>query len=932
MRANAGMFIIIIGLLFLTGTAGAAIQVSVAGNSSWLVAGGGSSAVYTVTLTDSISGSPVQGIPVTFAVNPAYGSMSPASVTTNPSGQAVSTFTVNTKSGSAQIFANITAPALSTPIIQNIDHGTLSAKFAPSTGTVGDTVPFVVTIRDPWGNPIDNRRGDDTVSLTVTCPLPNDCSFVGYGHSYSAQPDSNGNVTINTQLGTKIGVNSIILSSIKDPNYVAEKTAFIDAVTSGPASLTAEISPAAKPPYLIPTVSVYTGIFYFRYTISDKFGNPVKNQSVTITTSLAELPSSTTTNDIGQTPVQSYGPKSNVFSGINITATAGNLTNQFTVAFAPSEPTEMVFFAMPQTMESHDVDPSSEASLTARVLDNFGNPVSGQTINFSLAYTPDSNWSVNPSLTTLTGTTDSEGNFKSVFIPGSFNNAAKLDGSATVSATWASKPGYPPKSIKLTWMNYPYLSIFTSVSNQTVLVNDTIDVTIRVVGNGKVNLYGPLTIMLDQDTSSSMKNPSDTVGTREQAASAAATVFIDRLNESTTQMGLETFGKDQNDPSIGHMPCPSAFSDIRTNLALLQGLGPSKDMELSIDTSLNKIIGAAHTGDTKALILLSDGGSNLAVQGTNTTLENKAKANGIYIFTISYLNGNGGETTSNAFNTMDALAKNTGGKHYWNKTSQGLKDIYWDIASQLLKLAAKNTSMSVSFQNISVNNTFMGGSAVYDYIPVGPYYAMNTTVNPDGRTSIIWTNGSQTVKDQSGEWPLLKFDIGTIEIGQNWSTTFRLKVKQLGLIKVFGEGSTISFNGGSGDLVLPDLFINVKTNLTEQGLKTGTLIVTDLQPSSSGPFTDFVPLQWNTHYNSTVSTNKATEYIYYNKGGPWIQFDVTSAPTGDSSQSTSLDVRTLPVGTYNFWVHATAGDANEDNDYLYNLQIGLINRSYIKLQ
>ena len=942
MRAYAGIFIIF-SILFLVGTVGA-IDASVINPPSkdWVIANGVDQSTLTVNVQNTLG--PINGATVTFTVNNSvFGTMSPVTVTTGPSGLATSTFTVNKKSGTAIITATISyndgAPvSVIKTVPLNIDHDILTPKFTPTSGTAGETVPFIVTIKDQWGNPIDNRRGDNTVGLSVTCTLPNDCSFVGYGHSYTSQPDSQGNLTIPIQFGTKIGVTTIIMNSIKDPvKDIDEQYVFLDTLASNPMSLTAELSPAVVPPYLIPTVPVYTGIFYFRYTVLDKFGNPVENQLVKINTSFNEA-SSSTTNSLGRTNIQSYGPKSNVFNSINITATAANLTNIFTVAIAPSEPKDAVLSVKPQTMASLEVDPTSQADVVVRVVDNFGNPVSGQNITFSLSFTPVARWNANPHLTSYMGTSDAEGNVKTIFIPGSFNGTTNIDGSCVLSASWPAKPSYPPKTITLTWMNYPYLSIYTTVSNQTILVNDTVDVTIKVVGNGKANKFRPITVMLDQDTSSSMKNPSDTGGvTREEAASAAATVFINKMDETNTQMGLETFGWDQNDPTIGHMPIPSLFSDITHNLAILGGLGSSKQMELSLDTSLNKIIAAtssaAHHDDIKALIMLSDGGSNLDNHGTLTTLINKANANGIVVFTISYLNGKGGEESSQAFNEMEDLAIGTGGKHYSNKTSAGLKDIYLDIAKRIQILAGANTTMSVSFTNISVNNTFMAGTGVYDYIPVGPFSPLQTTVNPNGRTSIIWTNGSQTVKDQSSEWPQLQFEIGSIEIGQNWSTTFRLKVKQLGLIKVFGDGSKILFNGGSGDLILPDLFINVKTNLTSEDFKSGQLIITNLPPSL-GASTDFIPVQWNTDYNATVSTNVANEIVSYRinaVGAPWNQFATMTAPSGYSSQSTSIDVRNFRRGNYIIWVHATAGDA-DDADAYSTLTVGSASPYFIKLQ
>jgi hypothetical protein len=43
--------------------------------------------------------------------------------------------------------------------------------------------------------------GDTTVSLSVSCPMPNDCEFVtadskSIGHLYSAKPDLNGDLVV----------------------------------------------------------------------------------------------------------------------------------------------------------------------------------------------------------------------------------------------------------------------------------------------------------------------------------------------------------------------------------------------------------------------------------------------------------------------------------------------------------------------------------------------------------------------------------------------------------------------------------------------------------------------------------------------------------------------------------------------------------------
>ena len=79
-------------------------------------------------------------------------------------------------------------------------------------------------------------------------------------------------------------------------------------------------------------------------------------------------------------------------------------------------------------------------------------------------------------------------------------------------------------------------------------------------------------------------------------------------------------------------------------------------------------------------------------------------------------------------------------------------------------------------------------------------------VNPNGRTSIIWTDGNQSVVNQTDDWiddSLLNFTIGTIHIKETWKTTFRFKVKEEGVIDLFGPGSTITYNGGSGSYNFP---------------------------------------------------------------------------------------------------------------------------------
>jgi hypothetical protein len=447
--------------------------------------------------------------------------------------------------------------------------------------------------------------------------------------------------------------------------------------------------------------------------------------------------------------------------------------------------------------------------------------------------------------------------------------------------------------------------------------------------------------MLDQDTSANMAL---------NDAKSAMKVFIDLMNPTTTQIGLQTFGNTLYDPGplidiASESPNFPSLSSMLDGLVKGQGSGT---MQSSIETSyaeLNAHATGTHSGDTKVLILLSDGGSNMANQGGLTGLITTAKNSEIYIFPICYSNNC---KTGLAPEEMNTLAVESGGKFYTAKTANELTFVFNDISEKIWSLATQGSTMTVSFEDIVINKTYTAkeGSA-YEYIPVGipagltvgVMSAPSATVNPDARTSIIWPDKNQSIQNQIEEYPDLRFDVGKIKITEEWSTTFSLKAKYPGCYNVFNSTSIITFGGESLPMTLPDLPICVNSVVTQQGLLAGTLKVEDLQTvPSGGTFTNFIPLQWNTNYNSSTSTNIATEYVSYRiNGGPWNQFGALSVPSTDLSQTTTLsktlDIRNLPSGNYDIWVRATAIDANDADQQITVEVLGSGPRDiHIKLQ
>jgi hypothetical protein len=70
-----------------------------------------------------------------------------------------------------------------------------------------------------------------------------------------------------------------------------------------------------------------------------------------------------------------------------------------------------------------------------------------------------------------------------------------------------------------------------------------------------------------------------------------------------------------------------------------------------------------------------------------------------------------------------------------------------------------------------------------------------------------------------------------------------------------------------------------------------------------------------------------------NTNGVWNQVEVkTGIPTGDSSQSTFLDVRNFSLGTYVVWVHATAEDAVPVDATTSQFTVRSASPYFIKLQ
>ncbi|WP_286681180.1 VWA domain-containing protein, partial [Methanoculleus sp. DTU007] len=583
----------------------------------------------------------------------------------------------------------------------------------------------------------------------------------------------------------------------------------------------------------------------------------------------------------------------------------------------------------------------------------------GETVTFAIVSTNCTPYfqTMEPELAATSGETDGDGYAIVEFRPGAFTTdrndprwSDTATGTATVRATW----GNISRDIVLTWKNYPYLSVETEVSPETVAVNDTVDVTIRVKGDGWALQPDPIDVVLVIDRSSSMTGK-DVWPSRIAAAKSAAQIFVGEMNQDRDRIGLVSYSKK----TYKDLPLTDDYSGVNETIEGLNtksGTGTRKGLYVAIQEMVdnkNSDPDAVH-----AVVLMTDGeynyygdplarGNGYTVDffgwgssndytifpdlGGQQNLADYAKNNGIQLYMISFSKDlSEGDHT---WETMDTLAEETGGKHYHADTAEELAQVYTEIAGELKTEAGVDTELDVVFENVEVNGNFTSGTGVFDYVHED---GVSTTIeswvdNETGHHEII----PRYTRDDTPNWtasnPHLPFNIGTVRLGQTWETTFRLAVKTEGNINVFGPGSTISFNNGTDTLALPDTFITAYP-LNNTGLDFRSLEISNLRFTGVEPVTEFLPVAWDLNYTGLYTV---TEDLFYsnNNGYSWVKFDTRHATNTTTHDTSTLDVRGLPAGKYIIRVTGYAPDTGDSSAWLdQEVVVGTNRSAYIQIQ
>jgi len=615
---------------------------------TWIITDIGQQNVIKLIASNATPGytGPIRNAPVTFSVdNPLLGTITPINSITDTNGEALCAFTVNTTrptSGVARIAADIvsyedgTGAAYHTIISwdQNIDHNVpYNAVFAYSNqGGVEDVMPVKISIFDRWENPVDDRFETQhslpkhSVTLHVNGPSPpNDCGFTDYGrvHDTAMNLGSNGIVNVNITPATKPGWHYILMNSM---GSIPEQMKMFNTVANGvPYSMTQSFSPDGEPYATV--LADGTSKFTFYYTLYDKYGNPTRDQSVWINTSVPGEESLRKSIENGQI-WSTYGPKS--FTGLfTINAIPVNnisITVTKVVRFYNTSPTNLDLSANPQSMPSRDANPSIYSNISAKVVDIMGNGVEGEEVTFTfhdVTNTPATatvtgapSFSSTSTVLTTSATTDSNGYATVKFYPGSYATVNEpgylqaVTGTAKITATWDGNQKDEP----VTWKNYPYLSAIVAVNPQQVKVGDTVNVSFTLNGDGWALYRYPVDVDLVLDRSGSMDwdingNSPAQSEPRLSIAKTAAKNFISNMSEARDKVGLFSYNYSYGVKHDAVLQSP--FAPVKTAVNGLKANGAT-GTRTALKQAIDDLIANpnANTKAVRAVIVMTDGDWN----------------------------------------------------------------------------------------------------------------------------------------------------------------------------------------------------------------------------------------------------------------------------------------------------------------------------------
>jgi parallel beta-helix repeat protein len=306
----------------------------------------GNAGALTATVTDQYGNPVADGATVSFTAS--LGNLAPVTATT-VGGVATATLS-STVSGVAMVTATVGSLSATIPVtfIPGAPF-TLTLTAVPDTLSVDASSTLTATATDQYGNAVDDGT---TISFTTSL-----------GALSSGTANTSGGDAVVTLTSMTPGVATVT-------------------ATVGSLSATALVTFTPGAPFTVTLVAVPDTVLVgnasaLTATVTDQYGNPVADGApVSFTASLGDVEPATATTVGG---VATATLSSTVSGVAMVTATVGSLSATIPVTFTPDAPFTFTFTLTPTVIIANGI---SQSLGTVTVVDQYGNPVGGVTVNF----------------------------------------------------------------------------------------------------------------------------------------------------------------------------------------------------------------------------------------------------------------------------------------------------------------------------------------------------------------------------------------------------------------------------------------------------------------------------------------------------------------------------------------------------------------------
>jgi hypothetical protein len=271
------------------------------------------------------------------------------------------------------------------------------------------------------------------------------------------------------------------------------------------------------------------------------------------------------------------------------------------------------------------------------------------------------------------------------------------------------------------------------------------------------------------------------------------------------------------------------------------------------------------------------GGNRFTQMPNNQNFATYAHLHNIRIYTVTFGTDSAIQPGTDLYNTMDAIAAQSGGTHFHANDGYQLTDVYTAIAGDLQETAGGDAQIDLDFGTVKINDN----STAYDLTDYMDYVFNNSHI-PTQSSDSTYINKSNITKygvyhqlisltqDDTAAWNArtMAFNVGTIKLNETWSATFRLNLTQAGKIDLFGpDSSTISFTDYSTTPpstqtgFIPSMQCMVKQSIVNTGFGSKTLRVDNLSfVEGASPDPNVWTIKWNTTYDGAKTVQEAILY------------------------------------------------------------------------